>query len=144
MAYFEDLSAYCYSQRYIVPGLKNVGWLERDHEYDRASPSDDVLTLLWEFCKYPVAQCRGLHVCDLCGTSAPTTASKLGVQLLLGGGEIRVFSDDYAIYAAPDLIYHYVEAHDYKPPDEFIRALRGICQPSSKEYAERLKSIGLG
>jgi hypothetical protein len=144
MAYFKDLSSYCYSPRYVLPGLKNVGWLEQGHDYDRASPSDDVLSLLWEFCKFPVAQYRGLHVCDLCQSCAPTMASRSGMQLVLGGGEIRVFSDADTIYAAPNMIYHYVEVHGYKPPDEFVRALRSRYQPGTEEYVEKLKNIGLG
>jgi hypothetical protein len=27
------------------------------------------------------------------------------------------------VYAAPVLIHHYVVAHDYRPPDEFIAAV---------------------
>jgi hypothetical protein len=27
------------------------------------------------------------------------------------------------VYAAPTLVHHYVVAHDYRPPDEFIAAV---------------------
>jgi hypothetical protein len=27
------------------------------------------------------------------------------------------------VFAAPSLVYHYVAAHDYRPPDEFIAAV---------------------
>jgi len=30
-------------------------------------------------------------------------------------------------YAAPDLIYHYIRAHDYAPPEQFTAALRAWC-----------------
>lgn len=47
----------------------------------------------------------------------------------LGQAEIRVAGGDL-IYAAPTLIYHYVEAHDYRPPVEFIeRVLAGRALP---------------
>jgi hypothetical protein len=39
-----------------------------------------------------------------------------------GSGEIRV-PGDRKVYAAPILIHHYVEAHGYKPPEEFIEAV---------------------
>lgn len=41
----------------------------------------------------------------------------------LGSAEIRVKAKDGRIYAAPNLIYHYVAEHDYDPPKEFIEAL---------------------
>jgi hypothetical protein len=40
-------------------------------------------------------------------------------------------------------VYHYVSVHHYKPPDEFVRALREGPLPSSPEYFERLKQLGL-
>jgi hypothetical protein len=62
---------------------------------------------------------------------------------LLGSAEIRVFSESGAIYAAPDLIYHYMVVHRYKPPDQFISALRVGPHPLSKEYLDRLTAMGL-
>jgi hypothetical protein len=44
-------------------------------------------------------------------------------MLSLGSAEIRVPGSGGRIYAAPDLIYHYVEAHGYRPPDEFVEAV---------------------
>ncbi len=65
------------------------------------------------------------------------------VRLELGSAQIRVFGDRGQIYAAPNMLFHYVTAHHYKPPDEFIQALRhGPCPPD-KEYFNRLKSLGL-
>jgi hypothetical protein len=46
-----------------------------------------------------------------------------GEKLLLGSSEIRVFSRNGDIYAAPTLIYHYVNPHHYAPPGAFIQAL---------------------
>ena len=37
--------------------------------------------------------------------------------------EIRVRGDERTVYAAPTLIVHYVEAHRYRPPEEFIAAV---------------------
>jgi hypothetical protein len=47
------------------------------------------------------------------------------------------------IYAAPTLIYHYVEAHHYKPPDEFLQALREGPRPPSQEYFAELAKLGV-
>ena len=65
------------------------------------------------------------------------------VRLELGSVEIRVFGDRGKIYASPNMLFHDVTAHHYKPPDEFIQALKhGPCPPN-KEYFDRVKSLGL-
>ena len=46
-----------------------------------------------------------------------------------GNGEIRV-SDGNVMYAAPTLIYHYVVAHAYLPPEAFIAAVLAWKDPS--------------
>jgi hypothetical protein len=46
-----------------------------------------------------------------------------GVQLSLGSAEIRVRSGAGELLAAPDLILHYVTAHGYGPPEEFVMAV---------------------
>jgi hypothetical protein len=52
----------------------------------------------------------------------------------LGNGEIRVIGAS-AIYAAPTLIYHYVVAHSYQPPEEFIEAVLTSLPQASEEYS---------
>ncbi len=34
------------------------------------------------------------------------------------------------VYAAPSLVHHYVVAHDYRPPDEFIAAVLAWDEPT--------------
>jgi len=41
------------------------------------------------------------------------------------------------------MIYHYVQAHYYKPPDEFLRALREGPKPPSREYFDLIKKLDL-
>ena len=66
--------------------------------------------------------------------------NKVGCALPLGNAEIIVFGQRGKIYVAPNMIYHYVTAHHYKPPDEFVQALRDGPCPPEHEYIERLKS----
>jgi hypothetical protein len=109
---------------------------------------------------------RGVHACDLCDTPQSPYAERNGEKLLLGCAEIRVFSAEssatsleraleraesgglillrrspvpFNIYAAPTLIYHYVEAHHYCPPEDFLRALREGPQPPSPDYFDLLR-----
>lgn len=63
--------------------------------------------------------------------------------MLLGLAEIRVAAVQGQLYAAPNLIYHYVVIHNYSPPVEFVRAvLAGPCPPEDR-YFELLSKLGL-
>ncbi len=138
MAYFEDLSVYTYFS-HTGNKTKNVGWLDRSHQFPQATPPDDLLDLIREHCKKPTVQTFGIHHCEWCPAGTKPQVDRVGCRVLLGSAEIRVFPEDGMIYAAPNLIYHYVSVHHYKPPDEFIRALNNGPRPTSPEYAERLR-----
>jgi hypothetical protein len=169
MTYFPDLTFYSYSS-HNPSGTQNVGWLARGHDFDRMTPSEETLDLLWSFCSVSIMQSRGIHECDLCAVPHTVHAVRNGVRLLLGSSEIRVFSREgrssplqqrlremesggllflrgsafpFSLYAAPTLIYHYVRTHHYKPPDEFLRALKDGPRPPGEEYFERLRNLRL-
>jgi hypothetical protein len=139
MAFFEDLSEYGYFARHCRPGSRNIGWLVRGHDFDKMPPSDETLDLLWSFCRINVMQARGFHPCGLCDISSTYFhAIRDGLRLALGSAEIRVFSSDGTAYAAPNLIYHYVRTHHYKPPLEFMAALASGPRPMSDKYVDLL------
>src|SRR6267378_4456553 len=56
---------------------------------------------------------------------------------------LRSATVPFSVYAAPTLIYHYVRTHHYKPPDEFLRALRKGPRPPDREYFDRLADLRL-
>ena len=65
-----------------------------------------------------------------------------GEQVELGYAEIRVLGERGKMYAAPNMLYHYVTVHHYKPPDEFVQALKkGPCPPN-EEYLAGLAMVG--
>jgi hypothetical protein len=167
MAHYSDLSFYEYCQG--NPPMKNVGWLQRGNAFETAPPSGETLDLLWSFCKVSVMPARGVHGCDLCAPHSPVAAIRDGVRLLLGAAEIRVFSKEgvsllqqrlrdkespgllflrksavpFDVYSAPNLVYHYVHAHCYKPPDEFLTALREGPRPQDQKYFQSLEKLEL-
>ena len=150
MTYFNDLSVYTYfASEKPWPLQNNVGWLGPGQSFPTAKPSESVLDLVWKFCKVRVNPMRGIHPCHLCprGEShIPPSESHLsernGEHLILGSAEIRSFSNRGAIFAAPNLIYHYIAAHHYRPPDEFVDSLsEGPCPPDP-EYFLRLEKLG--
>jgi hypothetical protein len=108
-----------------------------------------------------VARMRGLHDCELCShQESGYQATRGEEELYLGSAEIRVFGSSTIVapgrfsawralfrraskdgpplrivYAAPDMIYHYVVDHHYRPSDEFIQAvLESNPAPGSPEY----------
>jgi len=144
MTYFEDLADYSYHDSYFYrPHTKSVGWLDGGHDFPKTAPTEEELDLIWAYCKVSVAQMRGIHECNRCPSGTSYYVKWKDEPLLLGSSEIRVFGRNGIIYAAPTLIFHYVLVHQYKPPDEFLRALREGPRPPGQEYFGRLKALGL-
>jgi hypothetical protein len=144
MTYFPDLTEYAYTP--LAPGdaaPKNIGWLGASVEFETRTPEPEFLERLWLHCLVSVAQTRGLYECHLCAGKESNVAQRDGKQLLLGSAEIRVLSRTGDIYAAPNLIYHYVSVHHYAPPKEFVEAVTVGVPPSSKEYFDRLSQLGI-
>jgi|SRR5579859_299565 len=163
MTYIEDLSIYTYANSmFYRPVTKAVGWLSREHAFEVSPPMEGMLDVVWQYCKFPVAQMRGRQECEFCWSELPPPSDMLselaalrdqdnrvwraernGETLFLGSAEIRVFGKGDLIYAAPTLIYHYVFIHHYKPPEEFLCALKESPKPPDPMYLERLTKLNL-
>jgi hypothetical protein len=73
-----------------------------------------------------VYQTRGTHVCEYCHVEEIwlETANR---RLILGYAEVWVPEpNSKRIFAAPDLIHHYIMAHCYLPPSVFIQAVEAF------------------
>ena len=124
--YYPDLTPYCYFKSASSDGALNIGWLDNRNPFPTKRASETLLDALFERCLlYSVIQTRGFHVCELCDSPKhePMKVFRHGQENSLGSAEIRVKGKDGRVYAAPTLIYHYVAAHDYDPPKEFVEAL---------------------
>jgi hypothetical protein len=141
MTYFKDLSEYVYTGP--APHTKNVGWLQSGTAFARIKADSALLDALWSFCAVSIFPTRGLHPCDFCTSAIAGISERNGEKMLLGSAEIRIFSRSDEIYAAPNLIYHYVAVHDYQPPREFVDAALSGPRPDSNEYFDRLTLHGL-
>jgi hypothetical protein len=104
-----------------------VGWLDVEHPFPQTQPSDIFLDALFDACGMQVRRTRGFHVCTFCSRPAigPIQVERKGKQIFLGTAEIRVVSDQQKTFAAPTLIFHYVDIHHYAPPQEFVDAILG-------------------
>jgi hypothetical protein len=142
MSYFEDLSVYSYMTSGVSPNTVNVGWLDEQSPFAQGVVSAEVIDKLWSFCCHPTVKTRGFHVCNLCtkAKAKPLEIKRNGHKLKLGTAEIRVFGKNGVVYAAPDLIFHYVSDHGYVPPDAFLEAVMWCPFPETKEYKELLEA----
>jgi hypothetical protein len=72
----------------------------------------------------------GMHECDFCQ-----------FQGGVGGNNIFI-PHNGKIYVCPELITHYINAHQYLPPNEFIEAV-SICPPMrSMDYLKKMLENG--
>lgn len=130
MTYFDDLTPYVTSEvKSDGSSVLCVGWLDASHEFQAGGTADDFRRKLLKICvKKRVEKTRGFHICNLgsCesrGMWPPLTLTLGGKEVVFGSAEIRVPGSVGVVYAAPDLIHHYVVEHDYVPPREFIDAV---------------------
>lgn len=122
MTYYRDLSKYEYHN--VEAHTINIGWLDNSIDYARGEVPEEFINKLWGYLKYNIVQLRGFHECNLCSEKTGyLSVERNGEQLKLGSAEIRVLGNDGKIYAAPNLIYHYITKHNYMPPAEFIKAV---------------------
>lgn len=154
MTYYPDLSPFPISDPNVSGNFFAVGWLDSQHEYSRGAVSEIFLERLWMFCRYPALVMRGFHLCEFCpplkknvkfpGFESPyeiLKAQRESVVIKLGYAEIDVFAKNGMIYHAPNLIYHYVLDHKYRPPDPFVQAVLTCPLPNTEEYENMLKSL---
>ena len=139
MAYFEDLSPYRYGS-YPGKGAVNIGWLGDDREpFATGAVPIAVLEVLKDLVKAPVNEYLGFYTCELCpipdyfiiNDKASRKEWDQWETPRSGNGEIRLKGKNGIIYAAPVLIVHYIEEHQYLPPEEFLAA---VMEGETLEY----------
>jgi hypothetical protein len=126
MTYFPDLSTYTFAKRQPASNALNVGWLDRAHPYRKGAVGVALIEKLLLCCKAkPVNRTRGWHHCPFCSLH-PVRMAIGGEEFALGDAEIRVTGETGVIFAAPNLICHYIAARGYCPPDEFLAAVARV------------------
>lgn len=134
MTYFPDYSPYAYGHG-SHPGVVHVGWLDNIHPYPKGTVDARLIGKMKSLARNPVELYRGKHICELCAEPRglvktippnrcidPNGSWWQWASQRWSNGEIRV-SGEGVVFAAPVLIVHYIEAHGYLPPAEFLRAV---------------------
>ncbi len=132
MASYPDLSPCTYFG--IDPGktLLAVGWLERGDAFPTGPVEDRVYQRLTELTRqsWGYFLYLGHHTCSLYQHGG----AKGTANMLIPG--------DGVIYACPELITHYIDAHWYRPPDQFQTAVLSCADQTSMEFKSRFLEIG--
>jgi len=111
--YFPDL--HIEELHFGVKAIK-VGWLDSTQPYKKAGDDprtlEKIAALITKLEEIgPAVFTRGFHVCPFCRDKTSST------QFTIKIGDGKTF------YDAPHMIIHYMLAHDYMPPQEFIDAV---------------------
>lgn len=126
MATYTDLAQLDYFGSDFSDVLVAVGWLGREQEFQVGSVDSDLYLRLGQLLSnpfQPVVSC-GSHECELCQFDGPQGSTNLFIP------------GDGCLYVVPELIGHYVNAHRYRPPDEFCAAVLACPEMNSMEYKQ--------
>ena len=80
-------------------------------------------------------QTRGFHLCPFCPNpdfGVPLEVD--GKTIKLGSAEIHVEDDHGGVFVAPDLLYHYIVVHHYRPPRGFIETVCLSNRPPTPQH----------
>lgn len=115
------------------PRLIAVGWLARGEAFSRGPVSDAFVDSLISLLEDPwqPSVTAGAHRCEFCRISGgPVQLLRAGRSIHLGALNLYA-PDEGKIYVSPSLIAHYIDAHEYAPPDIYQAAgaskFRRVC-----------------
>lgn len=113
-----------------------IGFLHRKRSFPTGTPPNGFLEKLKPFCLDPLTVCKiqGRMKCPICNERVDLDGEGLG------SAEIRVLGKE-DIYAAPDLIYHYIAVHDYIPPPDFVHAIMHGSPAGNTEHRALVNAL---
>ena len=130
--FIPDLAPYRYDLPEALESVLAVGWLSKERPIPIGQCPEEISKKLEHLIlRERVNQMRGTHHCEFCGENE-IRLQVAGRSLLLGSAEVWV-PDNSAkvVFAAPNLILHYILNHKYSPPESFIEAVRGFREEST-------------
>jgi hypothetical protein len=124
-----------------------VGWLTATRPFPTGFVSPDFVNKLRAFCQpgYTILPPKGMRWDGRCPLDKSCPRQLLTIPngddlIYLDNAEIRVIGDE-DIFATPTLIYHYVTAHHYKPPDAFVTAVLRGPSAGSPEHRALIRAL---
>ena len=146
MSWYADLGPCDYLGPEYSSGLKAIGWLEEGREYRRDKADSrfvhKLVLLLGE--PNPLEKSTDPHSCSLCAFSRGPLEFRLfqspGMPSVPMGNRNLFVPGGGFLYIAPSLVLHYIDAHQYLPPEEFIKAVLECPPIRSQEYQKSVQA----
>jgi len=143
MAWVEDLTI-CDS-RY---SLKAIGWLSQGEPFSVGEVPEDFFEKLcqllvspWSPPALPVT--AGGHHCDLCQFSGGVENIQYKhYQIQSRSSSSLYVPGPKCIYVSPTSVAHYIDAHRYQPPPEYIEAVMQCSTMRSMAYHKAILENG--
>lgn len=145
-----DLNKYNYNLPIQLETVLAIGWLDPSEDFNQGPVPKQIISKLWEIFFFErqgrdllVNVLRGIHACGFCGFDSLVMGPD-EKQHVLGHAEIWIPSGQ-VWYAAPTMIIHYIEKHQYLPPQEYLEAVRMVDVESLiNAQAERVRLVQAG
>jgi hypothetical protein len=126
------------------PQLIAVGWLAQGEPYPRGPINeafvDALLNLLTDPWQPSVS--AGVHRCEFCRISGGRARLQYGGRSICLGAVNLYVPDEGRILVSPSLIAHYIDAHEYAPPEVYQAAVLRCPPMRSIEYLRAILSNG--
>jgi len=129
--------------------LISIGWLDPEHSFEKGAVDESFFARLMSLLVNPWQPfaAAGRHPCSFCRFSGgPGTVRyrpPRGGEMQVDVGAANVFvPGDGVLYMAPSSIAHYIDAHQYRPPDEFIAAVLACPDMRSIDYLRAIHAVG--
>ena len=127
--YNKDLQRYNYRLPYELDGVFMVGWLDPFHDYPHGPVRTELVDKLWSMIRrrtksfdLHVHVIRGIVPCVFCNEEIHANPESRYHFQPLGMSEIWIpYRSGW--YAAPTMVVHYIDQHDYHPPRVFLDAI---------------------
>lgn len=141
MTYYADLGP-CGRHSVRDYELVAVGWLDTAAVGFAGFPKGEVpnglvekLLGLASVRQANLFQGAGFHSCNLdqCPSPKPAVAgTRLGRLEIF----VPVLGNPRQVFCCPDLVIHYISAHSYRPPDEFVRSALAAAPQSVPQLTD--------
>jgi hypothetical protein len=110
----------------------NMGWLDLGHPFTTGAVSRRVLERVSELIvRSDYHMTRGKHACPFCGNVG---------EERIGAAEIRVLGKQ-CVFAAPNLIGHYMSAHGYRPAAGLLLVLESNEEAEPKPVSGTRRTV---
>ncbi|MAP09550.1 MAG: hypothetical protein CMM00_12360 [Rhodopirellula sp.] len=132
MTHFDDFAQCDYFSENSAQTLRAIGWLSNAKAFPTGPIDSKTFSKLKELLNAPWQPVvfAGVHNCDLCQFDPPCGH----VNLFVPNGSI--------IFVCPELIVHYIAAHHYRPPHDFLSAVKDCPNTRTMQYKKRLLESG--